>query len=220
MQRRIEHRAMLTYQLEGPPHLDPFWFNRMRQGQRAAVVSPGGVVSVEGVPLRLRGDGPAQGEAVRVWVTPAGRFVCATLDEIEREAQAQRDAQATEAERRRQHLNALRADADAFNARIALPVRWDVGIKDVLSGLSEKSWGDGRSRATVEHIYLLESLQAGRLTRKEGDFLCTSASGTNGRRWSSKIVERCHDGEGTPYRPKVTCRACLAHAERWMKKPS
>lgn len=211
---------MLTHQLEGPPFLDPFWFNRMRQGQHAAVVSPGGVVSVEGVPLRLRGDAPAPGEAVRVWITSAGYFVCATLDEIEREAQAQRDAQALEAQQRREQLNALRADAETFNARIALPVRWDVGIKDVLSGLSERSWGDGRSKATVEHIYLLEPLVDGRLSRLAGDFLCTAAGGTNGKRWSTKAVERCHDGEGTPYQPKVTCKACLALAQRWIKEPS
>lgn len=210
---------MLTHQLEGPPFLDPFWFNRMRQGQHAAVVSPGGVVSVEGVPLRLRGDAPAPGEAVHVWITSSGYFVCATLDEIERDAQVQRDAQAKEAQRRRERLNALRADAEAFNAKIALPVRWDVGIKDVLSGLSERSWGDGRSKATVEHIYLLEPLLDGRLSRLAGDFLCTAAAGTNGKRWSTKVVERCHDGEGTPYQPKVTCKACLALAQRWIKKP-
>lgn len=211
---------MLTHQLEGPPFLDPFWFNRMRQGQHPAVVSPGGVVSVDGVPLRLRGGAPAPGEAVRVWISSAGYFVCATLDEIEREAQVQRDVQASEADRRRQHLNAERADAEAVNARIALPVRWDVGIKDVLSGLSERSWGDGRGKATVEHIYLLEPLLYGRLSRLEGDFLCTTASGTNGRRWSTKVVERCHDGDGTPYQPKVTCKACLALAQRWMKESS
>jgi len=207
---------VLTHQLEGPPFLDPFWFNRMRQGQHAAVVSPGGVVSVEGVPLRLRGDVPAPGEAVHVWITSSGYFVCATLDEIERDAQVQRDAQAKEAQRRRERLNALRADAEAFNAKIALPVRWDVGIKDVLSGLSERSWGDGRSKATVEHIYLLEPLLDGRLSRLAGDFLCTAAAGTNGKRWSTKVVERCHDGEGTPYQPKVTCKACLALAQRWI----
>lgn len=211
---------MLTYQLEGPPFLDPLWFNRMRQGQHAAVVSPGGVVSVEGVPLRLSGDAPALGQAVRVWITASGYFVCATLDEIERVAQAQREAQELEAQRRRHQLNALRADAEAFNAMIVLPVRWDVGIKDVLSGLSEKSWGDGRSKATVEHIYLLEPLLDGRLSRLAGDFLCTAAAGTNGKRWSTKVVERSHDGEGTPYQPKVTCKACLALAQRWIKEPS
>jgi hypothetical protein len=96
-------------------------------------------------------------------------------------------------------------------------VAWDVGIKDVLSGLSETSWGDGRSAATVEHVYLLEPLTAGRLVRQAGDFLCTAAAGTNGKRWSSKVIERAHDGDGQPYRPRPTCKACLALAKRWMK---
>ncbi|WP_298601246.1 hypothetical protein [uncultured Zoogloea sp.] len=211
---------MKTYHVAGPDLLEPFWFNKVRHGQHAAVVAEDGTVTLEGVALRVRDEAPAPGTAVQVWLNGSGFFVCATLEEIEREAQARRNAEAAEAERRRQKLNAMRADAEAFNARIALPVKWDVGIKDVLSGLSENSWGDGRSKATVEHIYLLEPLEAGRLTRKEGDFLCTSASGTNGKRWSSKIVERCHDGEGTPYQPKVTCKACLALAQRWMKESS
>lgn len=208
---------MKTYHVAGPDLLDPFWFNRVRHGQHAAVIAEGGTVTLEGVALRLRDEAPAPGTAVQVWLNGSGFFVCASLDEIERDAQARRDAEAAEAERRRQKLSAMRADAEAFNARIALPVKWDTGIKDVLSGLSETSWGDGRSKATVEHIYLLEPLEAGRLTRKEGDFLCTSASGANGKRWSSKIVERCHDGEGMPYQPKVTCKACLALAARWIK---
>lgn len=211
---------MKTYHVAGPDLLEPFWFNKVRHGQHAAVVAEDGTVTLEGVALRVRDEAPAPGTAVQVWLNGSGFFVCATLEEIKREAQARRNAEAAEAERRRQKLNALRADAEAFNARIALPVKWDVGIKDVLSGLSENSWGDGRSKATVEHIYLLEPLEAGRLTRKEGDFLCTSSSGTNGKRWSSKIVERCHDGEGTPYQPKVTCKACLALAQRWMKESS
>lgn len=211
---------MKTYHVAGPDLLEPFWFNKVRHGQHAAVVAEDGTVTLEGVALRVRDEAPAPGTAVQVWLNGSGFFVCATLDEIERDAQARRDAEAAEAERRRQKLNAMRADAEALNARIALPVKWDVGIKDVLSGLSENSWGDGRSKATVEHIYLLEPLEAGRLARKEGDFLCTAASGTNGKRWSSKLVERCHDGEGTPYQPKVTCKACLALAQRWIKESS
>jgi len=207
---------MKTYPVSGPGLLEPVWFNKVRHGQHAAVVAEDGSVTLEGVALRLRDEAPAPGTAVQVWLNGSGFFVCATLDEIEREARARRDAEAAGAERQRQLRNAMRADAEAFNARIALPVKWDVGIKDVLSGLRENSWGDGRSKATVEHIYLLEPLDAGRLTRKEGDFLCTPASGTNGKRWSSKIVERCHDGEGTAYQPRVTCKACLALATRWM----
>jgi len=59
-------------------------------------------------------------------------------------------------------------------------------------------------------------------TQKFGGFslFAPAASGTNGKRWSSKIVERCNDGEGKPYQPKVTCKACLALTQRWMKDSS
>jgi hypothetical protein len=211
--------ALKTYPVAGPDLLEPFWFNKVRHGQHAAVVGPDRTITLEGVPLRLRAEAPDPGTAVRVWLNGSGFFVCATLDEIEREALVRRDAEAADAERNRQRLNALRAEAEAFNARLALPVQWDVGIKDVLSGLTENSWGDGRNKATVEHIYLLEPLQDGRLTRAKGDFLCTSSSGTNGMRYSS-VIERSHDGEGKTYQPKVTCKACLALAARWMKEPT
>lgn len=209
---------MKTYPLKFYGHIDPGWLQDVKHGNHPATVSEHKTVSLKGVALYLLGDDcPTPGTQMHIWLNGSGFFVCATLDEIERDGQARRDAELLERERIRIRLNTLRADAEIFNARIALPVKWDVGIKDVLSGLSETSCGDGRSKATVEHIYLLEPLEAGRLKRKEGDFLCTAANGTNGKRWSSKIVERCHDGEGTPYQPKVTCKACLATAERWIK---
>lgn len=210
---------MKTYPVSGPALIDPFWFARARQGRHASVVEPGHTLLVEGVSLRLTEDAPEPGTAVRVWLSGSGFFVCATVDDIERESQARRDAEAAEAAHRRQRLNARRVEAEAFNARIALPAKWDVGIKDVLPGLSECSWGDGRSKATVEHIHLLEPLVQGRLTREAGDFLCTSANGANGKRWSSKVAERRHDGDGQPYQPIVSCKACLVLARKWMKEP-
>lgn len=207
---------MQTHPVTGPRMLDPMWFNTVRHGQHPAEVAADGSLTVNGVALRLCRDTLAAGTAVRVWLNGSGYFVCATCDEIEREAQAWHDAESAKAEERRQQLNALRADAEVFNARIVLPVRWDVGIKDVLSGLSATSWGDGRSKATVAHIYLLEELQVGHLKRQAGDLLCTSARGTNGKRRSS-TVEHGHDGDGQPFQPKVTCKACLAQAKRWIQ---
>ncbi|SFF33548.1 hypothetical protein [Paracidovorax wautersii] len=137
---------MQTYPVAGPGMLDPMWFNTVRHGQHSAEVAADGSVTVNGVALRLCRGAPAAGTAVRVWLNGSGFFVCATHEEIEREAQAWHDAEAAKTEERRLQLNALRADAEAFNGRIVLPVRWDVGIKDVLSGLSETSWGDGRSK--------------------------------------------------------------------------
>ena len=90
-----------------------------------------------------------------------------------------------------------------------LPFQWETGIKDVLSGLSENSMGDGRSSRTVQHIYLLESFTGQRLRRNKGDFLCTSAKGSNGERYSQQIIE-----EGRA----PTCRACLKIADKFAAK--
>ncbi len=94
-------------------------------------------------------------------------------------------------------------------------VRWQVGQKDVLRGLSARSWGDGRSKATVNHIHLLEPLEKGRLVRTAGDFLFTAAQGSNGRRWSS-VEATALDGDGGNYQPKVTCSKCLSLARHWI----
>ena len=95
------------------------------------------------------------------------------------------------------------------------PVRGQVGQKDVLRGLSARSWGDGRSKATVNHIHLLEPLEKGRLVRTAGDFLFTAAQGSNGRRWSS-VEATALDGDGGNYQPKVTCSKCLSLARHWI----
>lgn len=212
---------MTTYPLTGPALLEPFWFGKVRHGQHPATVSEdGSSVTVEGVALTFRSDRPAPGAAVKVWINGSGFFVCATDADLEADAAARQAAQEAADRARRDRLNTLRDEAQAFNARLRLPVEWDVGIKDVLSGLSETSWGDGRSKATVEHVYLIEPLTAGRLVRQAGDLLCTSAGGTNGKRWSSKVVERAYDGDGKPYRPKVTCKVCLAFARRWTEGES
>lgn len=208
---------MTTYPLAGPTLLDPFWFGKVRHGQHQAIVSnDGSTVIVEGIALSFRAARPAPGSPVRVWLNAQGFFVCAAEIDLDAEATARRAAQEAAALARRDRLNALRVEAEVFNARLHLPVKWDVGIKDALSGLSETSWGDGRSKATVEHVYLVEPLVADRLVRQAGDLLCTSAAGTNGKRWSSKVVERAYDGDGSPYQPKVTCQACLALAQRWI----
>lgn len=86
---------------------------------------------------------------------------------------------------------------------------WDVGIKDVHSG---------RNKATADQIRLCEALHEERLQRQAGDFLCRSASGINGKQWSSRDAERAVDGDGNECVPPVTCPQCLALARRWVRK--
>lgn len=206
---------MIRHQLDAPHHLNPFWHLRHCQGEHPAVVGADRAVELDGVTLRLRDDALAPGAQVKVWLSTSGYFVCALVQDIERATEERRAAEAIEYAELNARLNTLRAEADAFNAQIKPPVNWVVGIKDVLSGLSDRSWGDGRNKATVNHVYLLEPLNSGRLVRNAGDFLCTAAGDTNGKDWSGKKREIRHDGNGDTYQPKVTCKACLKLAKRW-----
>lgn len=192
--------------------INPLWLNRVRHRAMEAVVEADGTLLVDGERLCfVEAPLPA---GTRVRVTLGRWFTCvAEADWARERAQAEAAAAQREA-KRRADLNRLRTDAEAFNARLQLPRRWVPAIKDVLSGLSEQSMGDGRNRATVQHILLLEDLQAGRLSRRAGDFLCTNAAGSNGKRWSTPEIS-AYDGDGRRFAPKITCKRCLELAARW-----
>lgn len=212
------------FQLTAPPSLHPAWMGKFSSGKHPSSVEGGGVVSLGGQQLVVQGDAPLPGLQVLVWLNEAGFFVCADADHVraieaqyhEAETQKQEHRRAEERNKR----NALRDEAKAFNDAIKLPVRWEVGIKDVLAGLSATSWGDGRNKATVEHIHLLEDLNAGRLIRRAGDLLCTAKSGSNGQRYSGVVTSGALDGDGEAYSPKVTCKACIKLAGTFIEKLS
>ena len=172
-----------------------------------------GTVVVDSERLKFVGAGLPAGTRVRITL---GRwFTCVSEADWQ---QAEAHASAAEARRQAQWRaarNQRRVEAEAFHARLRLPVRWTAGIKDVLSGLTQDSNCDGRNRATVQHIHLLEDLQAGRLRRHAGDFLCTSVRGSNGKRYSGQTETSHYDGDGQPYSPIITCSACLKLAARW-----
>lgn len=193
--------------------VNPAWWGMPEQ---VAEVMDAQTVKAYGVMLKLENPAdivliPGQKAFVRL-----GRdFYLETEQERIDEQQAREDQRRREEEERRANDRKYREEARAFNASLNIPVQWVPGIKDVLSGLSANSWGDGRNAATVEHILLQEDLHDGRLQRKEGDFLCTSAHGNNGKNWSWQKESVWIDSEQQEVRPKVTCKACLKIAERW-----
>ena len=69
-----------------------------------------------------------------------------------------------------------------------------------LSGLSERSNGDGRSRATVTHAMATGDIRLGRIRRSERQFLC--------RAWNPWGISE--DKAGTP----MTCRECAKILKR------
>ena len=196
--------------------IDPRWLSRIH-GRYNVTVADDGTVEIEGKKLRFEKpeETPGNGTAMIVWLNRW--FYCCTAEE-EAAENARREAEETERKhRKRERMNAARDEAQAYNTAIHLPVKWDVGIKDVLSGLSARSDGTGRNRATVEHILLLESLTAGKLKRAAGDFLCTSKTGTNGKNWSDNKIERWIDGDGHECQPMPSCKQCRKLLEQFRK---
>lgn len=206
--------AAPRYRLQSPGFLDPRWFNLVRQGPQNVVVDERGVVVVVGEGLRFAEESLPVGTEVQVTLSTSGFFQAVAVADLAAEREAFLKAENLREQGRRMAQNATRAAAEEANAEIHIPVKWDVGIKDVLSGLSENSNGSGRNSRTVEHIILLEPLEFGRLVRDEGDFLCSSAKASNGKRWSGQVAEQWVDGDGNTYQPPVTCKKCLDVAQR------
>jgi len=194
--------------------IDPRWIRTVQSGKHKAIVDlTGKNIILKGEALILDVQLPP-GTPVLIWLDR--NFYCCTELDFENHQAAIRKAADEELQKHRQLENEKREEAETFNATINVPVKWTVGQKDVLSGLSETSWGDGRNTRTVNHILLQEDLAEGRLKRPKGDFLCTSNKGLNGKQWSGAAQIDCVDGDGSTYLPKVTCKQCLKLAKCWM----
>lgn len=102
-----------------------------------------------------------------------------------------------------------RKDAERFWNGYDIPFEFDTAIKGRLSGLSRGSWGDGRDRRSVTHLYVEEAFEDGRLSREAGTFLCGSGASR------PMTDERFVDDEGEKYMPPVTCSTCLERMQRW-----
>lgn len=205
----------MKHKLNAPRMLDPFWFNKMKTGEQEGIALDAETIEVHGEQMRLAHPDEIRLDAGEKVFVSLGLDFCLERESERTERLTQNRSRYEEDQaRQRERLAQLRAEAQEFNASLRIPVKWEPGIKDVLSGLSENSWGDGRNRATVEHILLRGDLVDGQLRRRAGDFLCTAPRGTNGKQWSAQ-PESTYQTGGQEYRPKVTCRACLKIAERW-----
>jgi hypothetical protein len=189
---------------------DPAWFRR-RTRREPAVVAEDGTITLEGVKFVFQTGAVPAGTEVLISFAHIPPIYAEVKSEVEVYEEAYRKEYAEYEESERVRLNQMRDEAIAFNAQIKLPVAWVPGIKDVLSGLSQNSMGNGRNRKTVEHVLLQADLNLPRLKRKKGDFLCTT---DRGKRWSDQVEEWFVDGDNQPYHPAVTCKSCIEKAER------
>lgn len=198
--------------------VNPFTLRDMASAKEA-VVGEDSLIRIDELVLRFDvfGEALPPGTSVKVWLSSSGFIYCDSEESLTALAELRRQDELEHAASRRLMLNEVRSGDERFNASLALPFRWSAGIKDVLSGLSEKSMGDGRGKRTVQHIRVLEDLDSGRITRKSGDMLCTTEAGSNGKQWSSNPEAIAYDGDGRAYQPRITCKQCLRIASRWNK---
>ena len=190
--------------------INPTWY-RACMGKSFFVTVESTGVYVEGE--KLAGCSFPVGTEIRVEIDR--NFYCCMKSDWDA-FQAQKEISRKQKEEEdRLKSNQRREAAVNFNATIKLPVQWDISRKDVLSGLSFNSMGNGYKSSTVHHILLLEDFISGRLSRKKHDFLCTS-NGDNGMNYSGSNADpvRVHDGDHNPYAPKVSCKSCLKIAHR------
>ncbi len=205
------------YTLICPRPLNPHWFNSVKNGAQGVAIN---ATTIECQDVRLSVTSPSEialyaGQVVHVKLQRD--FVFET--EEERQEQKRLLQEQREANEQEQRIKAKRdrEEAIVFNASLNIPVNWVSGIKIVLSGLLENSMCNGTNRATVEHILLQEELHEGRLHRRKDDFLCTSSSSDNGKRWTEPHVDALDiNGEVCQY--KVTCKQCLRIASKWQSK--
>jgi len=151
----------------------------------------------------------AVGESVEVWVGNDGQFYCRSEAEM-REEQAQvrlRIKREPTPQERALEASQQRARAAQFNRELNVPVEWRPEVKLVMSGLGEDSFGNGRYKDSVTHIWLVEALDDGRLHRQANSYLCSPATGKLARHIPAI------DADSTPI--QVTCKRCLEIAERW-----
>lgn len=105
--------------------------------------------------------------------------------------------------------------SQAFYERYAIPFTYSIEIKEVLSGLSAHSNGDGWRRNTVFHVYTLERIDEKKRERDPFTFLCSPASAKSGGNWSASLGQDTHKQEDQ-YRPIPTCKQCLLMLERYL----
>jgi hypothetical protein len=155
----------------------------------------------------------------KVYVHLSRHFYLETEEEQKEKQRQAEERRQREKEEDCIRRNKQREEAKAFNTQLHIPVKWASGFKDVLSGITDYGRQDGRNKTTVNHILLQEDLEDGRLQRKKGDFLCSSSSKQNGKRWLSSSDESAiawfFDGDGNGCQGQITCKACLQIAKRW-----
>lgn len=189
-----------------PPHLSEI----LRGGAKGTVRGDGAIEldDLDGVHLALENP-DAVAEGTRVQVNSLGN-TCVSLEKMERREKEKKAQEFLKARERRRERKKARQEAEAFWEQYEIPFEYDVAIKGRRSGLLRGSNGTGRDSSTVEHLYVQEAFEDGRLSRPKDVYLCN-----NEAKLRFDEGERRQDENGESFIPPVTCQTCLDRMERW-----
>jgi len=185
------------------------------------VIEESGRITETGIDLTMVVPDDAEIEpGTSVTIRLCDGYLYAISDEQRQRQQYEREAQAhLHARERRLAKQRRYEEAIAFWSDYDLPFDYRVAIKGRRAGLLRGSSGDGTVSNTVTHLYVLESFEAGRLSRTvpksprdrdEGVYLCDDTA-------SFRHTEGCErtSPDGVTYSPPVTCERCLDLMERF-----
>ena len=200
--------------LHYPYHLDPCVLNSLKGGLTVQITDSRQLVIHGSV---FTSDNPLPvGEEGTLW---PNRFFAELYLRKEMQAyltwQQQQIIEQQQAELRVQKALARREASDQFYHTHPVPFAYSIEIKEVLSGLSAGSWGDGQRRNSVYHIYTQEEVSQGRFYRPKGEFLCSSVKSRSGANWSDSLGRDSHQFDEDGIRRVPTCKRCLEILERF-----
>ena len=198
--------------------INPALVQQMRGGEATGTVSGSGVeygldhYQITSTPI------PDDGAEVVIREDDAGLY-CKTVEQVEKEKR-EREQRQREKERKRKHEQARkedrrRAEALRFWQGYDIPFEYDVRIKVRRSGLLRGSNGTGRAKDTVEHLYVREGFEDGRLARSADRYLCDDSAHIR-----DQDTTTASDSDGNRYERRVTCKACLDLMDRWEQQGS
>jgi hypothetical protein len=206
---------MKWYKASFDGFLPPEFYNDRLLPKEGVIESEGKILLSSGYRLSFNPEGVPYPIGTKVVVLLQNWFWFLSEDDYLTMQQQSAEERSRHEEEVRQRSIAKRLEAEKFNAAFSFPFKWEVGIKPVLTKLTDSSWGDGAYARTVYHVLVMSPLHEGRLKRRAGDFLCTPFGGSNG--FLSDHVTPLYnwDANRVKYKPKITCKACLKIAERW-----
>lgn len=195
------------YKLKTPSFIDP----RLLRSLPSLGIYSDGLVYLknnESIIFRLEESDHdlLNGEEVKINVV-GGFLHCKSTYQIKKEEEFLLEKAKVEKENQIHKKELTKRQNIEFNHSLNIPFKWSVAQKDVLSGLSDKSSGDGTNARTVNHILVKEKFIKGKLSRDIGEFLCSRKSGKN---WSAQIE--------VDYHYRVSCKKCLEIIERLIKR--